>query len=137
MRGFLLLALGHEAGGGSPSFTPTHLHVAHLDFPYNHLRFSSSSCSCRDYFDFFATLKDLKVTAYKPNVRIFDDVAINDGYYIFTFSDEAGNPKEKQARFSFVYRKNPQTGKWEIIDHHSSALPKAPSVLRRASTVVL
>lgn len=89
-----------------------------------------------DYFEYFARLPDLKVSAYKPNIRIFGNTAINDGYYNFTFTLPDGTTETKKARYSFVYRKN-REGNWEIIDHHSSVLPKAPAVLLKANTVVL
>lgn len=41
--------------------------------------------------------------------------------------------KTTKARYVFVYRKNAQ-GKWEIIDHHSSAMPTPPAGLKRALT---
>jgi len=92
---------------------------------------------CRDYFDYFARLPNLQVTAYQPNVRLVGDyVAINDGYYVFNYRDEQWG-HEKRARFTFVYRKNPITKQWEIIDHHSSALPQAPPTLKRGRTVLL
>ena len=94
----------------------------------------------QDYFDFFAALPNLKVTSYKGNVRILDPpdktIAANDGYYTFSFTDpNNGATVNKKARFSFIYRKDPMTGKWLIVDHHSSALPSAPSSLEQAYTV--
>lgn len=44
---------------------------------------------------------------------------------------------QKRARYSFVYRKDPATGRWMIADHHSSLLPTAPKGLAPATTVVL
>lgn len=92
-----------------------------------------------DYFKFFAQLQDLRVTSYKGNIRILDDpkntLAANDGYYTFEFTkNENGTPTNvvKRARFSFIYRKDPRSGQWTIIDHHSSALPSAPSALKQA-----
>ncbi|WP_253274384.1 DUF4440 domain-containing protein [Myxosarcina sp. GI1] len=81
-----------------------------------------------DYFEFFARLPELSVSSYKGCVRMYDeDLAINSGYYTFTFS-ENGQTKEVPARYSFVYQKN-GNNQWEIIEHHSSALPEAPETL--------
>jgi hypothetical protein len=62
-------------------------------------------------------------------------LAANDGYYTFEFTKmENGEPTNvvKRARYSFIYRKDPRTGKWMIIDHHSSALPNAPASLKQS-----
>jgi hypothetical protein len=88
-----------------------------------------------DYFQFFTSLQGLKVTAYQPFIRVMGDVAINDGYYVFSFVD-SGKPVETKARYTFVYRRSGR-GNWEILDHHSSALPKAPGALKKATTVLL
>lgn len=63
--------------------------------------------------------------------------AINDGYYVFAWRGADGKEVEKRARYSFVYRKDPATGRWMIVDHHSSLLPTAPKGLQPATTVVL
>jgi hypothetical protein len=89
----------------------------------------------RDYFEFFCRLSNLKVVAYKPYVRVFGDTAINDGYYVFEF-DKDGTTIRKNARFTFVYRRN-ESGRWMITDHHSSLLPTAPEGLKRGRTVLL
>jgi hypothetical protein len=57
------------------------------------------------------------------------------GYYTFSWDAEGpGTRAVKAARYSFVYRRdaNARTG-WSIVDHHSSAMPNAPTALRRAS----
>lgn len=54
----------------------------------------------------------------ESNIRVFDNVAINSGVYVFTFSDGAKVP----ARYTFVYRWNGQ--RWLIIEHHSSQMPE-------------
>jgi uncharacterized protein (TIGR02246 family) len=53
-------------------------------------------------------------------LKCIGDIAINSGLYTFTFSD--GTPKA-QARYTFVYQKQPDGG-WLIIEHHSSKMPK-------------
>ena len=70
-----------------------------------------------DYFVHFLA-KGPKGVINESNIRTFGDVAINSGVYTFTFAD--GN--SVQARFSYVYRWNGQ--QWQIIEHHSSAMPE-------------
>lgn len=70
---------------------------------------------------------------YKPYVRMYGDIAINDGYYTVSFSSPEGT-KVTKARYVFVY-KRAGNGKWEIVDHHSSAMPVAPAGLKPATTV--
>ena len=58
-------------------------------------------------------------------------------YYVFAWRGLDGQEVQKHARYSFVYRKDPATGKWLIVDHHSSLLPTAPKGLQPATTVVM
>ncbi len=82
----------------------------------------------RDYFEYFAMLPELSVSSYKGCVRMYDEnLAINSGYYTFTYTKD-GQTKEVPARYSFIDHKN-GNNQWEIIEHHSSALPKAPEAL--------
>ncbi|NES80506.1 MAG: DUF4440 domain-containing protein [Moorea sp. SIO2B7] len=82
----------------------------------------------RDYFEYFAKLPELSVSSYKGCIRMYDEnLAINSGYYTFTYSKD-GETKEVPARYSFTYQKN-GSNQWEIIEHHSSALPEAPQAL--------
>jgi uncharacterized protein (TIGR02246 family) len=56
-------------------------------------------------------------------VRYADDdklSAMNSGVYTFTFKDGS----KAQARYTYVYKVNPTTGKWEIVEHHSSKMPE-------------
>ena len=69
---------------------------------------------------------------YKPFIRLYGDIAINDGYYTVSF-DAPDGKKVTKARYVFVYKKG-AGGKWEIIDHHSSAMPAAPAGLKPATT---
>ncbi|MGK7949979.1 MAG: DUF4440 domain-containing protein [Xenococcaceae cyanobacterium] len=83
----------------------------------------------RDYFEYFAMLPELSVSSYKGCVRMYDEnLAINSGYYTFTYTKD-GQTKEVPARYSFTYHKN-GNNQWEIIEHHSSALPEAPEALK-------
>ncbi|EKU21634.1 putative protein conserved in bacteria with a cystatin-like fold containing protein [Nannochloropsis gaditana CCMP526] len=88
----------------------------------------------RDYFDVFARLPNLKVSDYKPYIRVYGDIALNDGYYTVTFDSPEGK-KVTKARYVFVYKRDEASGAWEIIDHHSSAMPVAPAGLKKATTV--
>ncbi len=86
----------------------------------------------RDYFEYFARLPELSVSSYKGCIRMYNEnLAINTGYYTFTYSKN-GQTKEVPARYSFVYQKD-GNNQWEIIEHHSSALPEAPESLEKVS----
>lgn len=56
---------------------------------------------------------------------------------MFAWRGPDGQEVQKRARYSFVYRKDPASGKWMIVDHHSSLLPTAPKGLKPATTVML
>jgi uncharacterized protein (TIGR02246 family) len=56
------------------------------------------------------------------NIRHFGPIAINSGLYDFSLATD-GTETELQARFTFVYRQDPDG--WKIIEHHSSILPQA------------
>lgn len=76
----------------------------------------------KDYFEHFMRFEHLNAIYYKPMVRVYDNIAINSGYYTF-FYEKDGKMMSIPARYTFVYRKNGD-GEWEIIDHHSSAVPQ-------------
>ena len=70
-----------------------------------------------DYFvHFLAKGPAGKIT--ESNVRIFGDIAINSGVYVFSFDGGA----TVEARFTYVYRWNGE--KWLILEHHSSQMPE-------------
>jgi uncharacterized protein (TIGR02246 family) len=52
-------------------------------------------------------------------LKCIGDIAINSGLYTFTFGDRT----KARARYTFVYQKQ-RDGKWLIIEHHSSGMPK-------------
>jgi uncharacterized protein (TIGR02246 family) len=85
----------------------------------------------RDYFKFFTALPKLSAKDYIPTIRVYDDIAINTGYYTFTYEPEPGKVVEVPARYSFTYRKI--DGKWMIEEHHSSVIPTAPAGLPAAN----
>jgi uncharacterized protein (TIGR02246 family) len=70
-----------------------------------------------DYFvHFLAKVPSGKID--ESNVRIFHDIAINSGFYTFTFADGSA----VQARFTYVYAKEGEG--WLIKEHHSSQMPE-------------
>jgi len=73
----------------------------------------------RDYMvNAFKALPDHKVSFGDQLIRVYGDMAINSGYYTFTYSKD-GESKSLPARYTFVYAK--RNGQWMIVDHHSSA----------------
>jgi uncharacterized protein (TIGR02246 family) len=85
----------------------------------------------RDYFNFFTKLSKLAASDYKPTIRVYDDMAINSGYYTFSFETAPGVTKKVPARYTFVYQK--VNDKWIIVEHHSSVVPEAPEQLPSAN----
>jgi uncharacterized protein (TIGR02246 family) len=75
-----------------------------------------------DYFvNAYKKLPKLTVVFKDPHIRVFGDVALNSGYYTFNYEKE-GKMVDLPARYSFAYVK--RDGKWQIVDHHSSGMPK-------------
>ncbi|WP_052046161.1 nuclear transport factor 2 family protein [Candidatus Paracaedibacter symbiosus] len=77
-----------------------------------------------DYFAYFATLMlnpKFQVEIIDSNLRIWQDFAINSGFYTFSFERDR-TKIEVPARFTFIYSKMPEG--WMIIEHHSSQIPK-------------
>ena len=78
----------------------------------------------RDYFvAAFKVLPALKVTFGDQLIRVYDNTAVNTGYYTFSYVQN-GETKTLPARYSFTYVKS--SDRWLIVDHHSSAMPPAP-----------
>jgi uncharacterized protein (TIGR02246 family) len=78
----------------------------------------------RGYFEMaFKALPGHKVAFGDQYIRVYGDIAINTGYYTFSYVKD-GEAKSLPARYSFVYRK--RDGSWLIVDHHSSAMPAPP-----------
>jgi uncharacterized protein (TIGR02246 family) len=77
--------------------------------------------SVRDYFNVLNTVPpSYKVVVNDERIRVYGDIAINDGSYTFSETRD-GKEVVRPARFTFVYRN--RNGHWMIIDHHSSAKP--------------
>lgn len=78
----------------------------------------------RDYFvNAFKVLPGLKVTFGDQLIRVYGNMAVNTGYYTFSYVKD-GETKSLPARYSFTYVKNGE--RWLIVDHHSSAMPSTP-----------
>jgi uncharacterized protein (TIGR02246 family) len=79
----------------------------------------------RDYFvNAYKALPGLAVTFEDPYIRVYGgDTAVNTGYYTFTFEKD-GATQSLPARYSFTLVK--RDGDWQIVDHHSSAMPQPP-----------
>jgi hypothetical protein len=78
----------------------------------------------RDYFvGAFRALPGLKVTFGEQLIRVYGTTAVNTSNYTFSYVKD-GETKSWPARYSFTYVKNGDV--WQIIDHHSSAMPTPP-----------
>ena len=97
------------------------------------IRFTSKDI--KNYFEYFANVPGLTVKpgSFKSVVQVFGkrrNIAISSGYYEFVKPDGRGGITSIPARFTFAYRKQKYGNKWEIINHHSSIIPKQPRVLQ-------
>jgi hypothetical protein len=63
------------------------------------------------------------VTFEDPYIRVYGDTAVNTGYYTFSYEKD-GAAQTLPARYSFTLVK--RDGDWQIVDHHSSAMPPPP-----------
>jgi uncharacterized protein (TIGR02246 family) len=77
----------------------------------------------RDYFvNAYKALPNLTVSFEDPHIRVYgDDTAVNTGYYTFSYEKD-GATQSLPARYSFTLVK--RDGDWQIVDHHSSAMPQ-------------
>jgi uncharacterized protein (TIGR02246 family) len=73
------------------------------------------------YFEQLSQNEDLHVTFNKQHIQVFGNVAINSGFYTFSYKKD-GEIVNVPARFTFVYIH--EGNHWLIINHHSSILPK-------------
>ena len=97
------------------------------------VRFTSKDI--KSYFDYFANIPGLTVKpgSFKSVVQVFGrrrNIAISSGYYEFLKPDGKGGITSIPARFTFAYRRQKYGNKWEIINHHSSVIPKQPRILK-------
>ena len=78
----------------------------------------------RDYFvNAYKALPNLAVTFEDPYIRVYGGTAVNSGYYSFSYEKD-GETRSLPARYSFTLVK--RDGEWQIVDHHSSAMPQPP-----------
>jgi len=87
----------------------------------------------REYFVKFATLDRIKVDFSDPVIRQYGNVAINTGYYVFSWYED-GKKVVVPARYTFAYVNE---GGWKIIDHHSSVVPEQPFDMTKYMKAVL
>jgi uncharacterized protein (TIGR02246 family) len=84
----------------------------------------SDRAALRDYFvTAFKVLPGVKVAFGDQLIRVYGNAAVNTGYYTFSYEKD-GETKTLPARYSFTYVKNGE--RWQIVDHHSSAMPSTP-----------
>jgi hypothetical protein len=76
----------------------------------------------KNYFEHLMKKEELDVKFNNDFIiRFYGDIAINSGTYTFSWIEN--NKKiEIVARFTFAYKNS--YGSWEIIEHHSSVVPK-------------
>ena len=77
----------------------------------------------REYFKVLPGSPQGRVSFGEQRIRIYGDVAITSGYYTFS-NVRDGQTLMFPARFSLTYRQ--RDGRWLIVDHHSSLVPKPP-----------
>ena len=72
------------------------------------------------YYKKVVTNPDIKVEIEDSHPRLFGNVAVVSGRYTLSYTQE-GETISIPARFSFVYAL--ESGKWVIVDQHSSRVP--------------
>ncbi|MCH9621611.1 MAG: hypothetical protein S4CHLAM20_10360 [Chlamydiia bacterium] len=75
----------------------------------------------RNYFRDFLLLEDLEVDTKELITKQYGDIAMNTGFYDFTYTSN-GKKETIKARFDFWYKR--ENGKWKIVFHQSSMLMK-------------
>ncbi len=73
-----------------------------------------------DYFRTLPSLGDATISMGEHRVQVFGSTAISTGFYTRSAMQD-GKLVSNPARFTFVYAK--RSGRWMIVNHHSSALP--------------
>ena len=73
-----------------------------------------------DYFKNASAQTNSTIVLGAHRIQVFGDIAINTGFYTRR-TIESGKVVESPARFTFVYQR--RSGKWMIVEHHSSVLP--------------
>jgi hypothetical protein len=82
---------------------------------------AATPAAIADYFKDAAKRPNARVTFGEQHDRLYGDVGVSTGYY--TFSDvRDGQTVSRPARYTMVFRN--RGGKWRIVSHHSSEIPK-------------
>jgi uncharacterized protein (TIGR02246 family) len=82
----------------------------------------SGAAGIQDYFQAACVrLPKLTVEFKDHRVRVYGNTAVDSGTYVFSFEKE-GAKADLPARYTFVLARD--GGQWQIVDHHSSAMPK-------------
>src|SRR5688572_14637992 len=82
---------------------------------------AASPAAIAEYFKDAPKRPNARVTFGEQHNRVYGDVAVSTGYY--TFSDvRDGQAVSRPARFTMVFRN--RDGRWRIVGHHSSEIPK-------------
>jgi len=76
----------------------------------------------QDYFRGFLAKHPSDVRVEQSNIRVYGDIALNSGIYLFGFSPAEKEPYSVRARFTFVYHWCGDC--WIIVEHHSSLMPE-------------
>jgi len=76
----------------------------------------------RDYFATLTRYPEIQCVPEKLVTQILNGVAVNSGFYHFSYLDADGKVVNIPARFTFVYQH--ENKEWLIINHHSSEMPK-------------
>lgn len=85
-------------------------------------KFKKGSFGAEEYFEhFLAKNPEGKITEEKVH-SLGSDSYLHSGLYDFEVDNSEGR-ENVNARFSFVWRKDP-SGQWKIIHHHSSVKPQ-------------
>ena len=82
--------------------------------------FRKTPVDIRDYFEPFYEFTERKVEFHHQHIRVYGGTAVCSGTYSFSWESE-GSQKKVKARFSFTCVNT--SGRWQIVDHHSSVLP--------------
>lgn len=73
------------------------------------------------YFENLSKNDKLKVVFNQEHIQVFGNVAVNSGFYTFSYNKDGKNI-QVPARYTFVYLH--EGNHWMIVNHHSSILPQ-------------
>ena len=85
------------------------------------------------YFKNFTARKNLRASIDECEIRVLGDhAATANGLYTFRYVEKDNSKIAVEARFSFVYVRQPD-GAWRIVSHHSSQTPTRPIQITRTA----